>query len=233
MSDIKHLLEKMDQFSGQEVGQKPGDQVRGTEKATKKKSGEHPFAGRLVGASESAGSFLKELEQELNKPATSAKRDLMREFTEFKDADVQDDPQTNPIDAVTMDIPLLIRLLEYSREDAKTDMDLHNVAERLIALGNQGKTLTMDQYSDIVGDNGIDEEVMPTATPGAAPAAAANPAAVAQLKAQQLKQVADQKKQMDQQIAQTQQQLTDLKKQRAAMNNPANVAMPGIAGTAE
>lgn len=33
--------------------QKPGDQVRGTEKATKKKSGEHPFKGRLVGAAES------------------------------------------------------------------------------------------------------------------------------------------------------------------------------------
>ena len=34
--------------------QKPGDQVRGTEKATAKKSGEHPFAGRLVGAAENA-----------------------------------------------------------------------------------------------------------------------------------------------------------------------------------
>jgi hypothetical protein len=33
--------------------QKPGDQVRGTEKATKKANGEHPFKGRLVGASES------------------------------------------------------------------------------------------------------------------------------------------------------------------------------------
>lgn len=34
--------------------QRPGDQVRGTEKATKKKSGAHPFAGRLVGAMEDA-----------------------------------------------------------------------------------------------------------------------------------------------------------------------------------
>ncbi len=33
--------------------QKPGDQVRGTERAVKKKSGEHPFKGRLVGAAES------------------------------------------------------------------------------------------------------------------------------------------------------------------------------------
>lgn len=40
-------------FAGKAVGQKPGDQVRGTEKATKKASGEHPFKGRLVGAAES------------------------------------------------------------------------------------------------------------------------------------------------------------------------------------
>ncbi len=33
--------------------QRPGDQVRGTERAVKKKSGEHPFKGRLVGAAES------------------------------------------------------------------------------------------------------------------------------------------------------------------------------------
>jgi len=32
--------------------QKPGDQVRGTERAAKKKSGAHPFAGRLVGTDE-------------------------------------------------------------------------------------------------------------------------------------------------------------------------------------
>lgn len=39
-------------FAGAKVGQKPGDQVRGTEVAKKKKSGEHPFKGRLVGATE-------------------------------------------------------------------------------------------------------------------------------------------------------------------------------------
>ena len=30
-------------------------------------------------------------------------------------------------DTVTLDIPLMIRVLEYAREDAKTDMDLHKV----------------------------------------------------------------------------------------------------------
>jgi hypothetical protein len=58
--------------------------------------------------------------------------------------------QFNPQDKVTLDIPLFIRLLEYAREDAKTDMDLHNVAENAIALSETGKTLTMAQYDEIV-----------------------------------------------------------------------------------
>jgi len=58
--------------------------------------------------------------------------------------------QFNPTDKITVDVPLFIRLLEYAREDAKTDMDLHNVAENAIKLSETGKTLTMVQYDDIV-----------------------------------------------------------------------------------
>jgi hypothetical protein len=46
--DFKKLLEAMDTFAGERVGQKPGDQVRGTEKASPNK-GKHPFLKRLVG----------------------------------------------------------------------------------------------------------------------------------------------------------------------------------------
>ena len=59
-------------------------------------------------------------------------------------------PQFNPSDKITVDVPLFIRLLEYAREDAKTDMDLHNVAENIIKLSETGKTLTMAQYDEIV-----------------------------------------------------------------------------------
>lgn len=59
---------------------------------------------------------------------------------------------TNPKDIVKMDIPLLIRLLEYAREDAKTDMDLHNVTEKLINFSKKGKVLSMAQYNAIVGE---------------------------------------------------------------------------------
>ena len=58
--------------------------------------------------------------------------------------------ETNPTDKVTMDIPLLLRIMEYAREDAQTDMDLHNVAEKLIALSKEGLTLGMDSYDSII-----------------------------------------------------------------------------------
>jgi hypothetical protein len=58
-------------------------------------------------------------------------------------------------DTVTMDIPLLIRVLEYAREDAKTDMDLHKVVENLINMRGQG-ALSMDMYNKIVA---IKEEI--------------------------------------------------------------------------
>jgi hypothetical protein len=58
--------------------------------------------------------------------------------------------QFNPQDKITVDVPLFIRLLEYAREDAKTDMDLHTVTENAIKLSEIGKTLTMAQYDEIV-----------------------------------------------------------------------------------
>lgn len=60
------------------------------------------------------------------------------------------DKEKNPEDVIMMDVPLLIRILEYAREDAKTDMDLHFVAENLIELCKKGKTLTMDDYDTII-----------------------------------------------------------------------------------
>jgi hypothetical protein len=47
----------------------------------------------------------------------------------------------NPRDIITVDVPLFIRLLEYAREDAQTDMDLHDLTENIISLSASGKTL--------------------------------------------------------------------------------------------
>lgn len=64
------------------------------------------------------------------------KRDRMSEAVDRKDT-------------ITFDIPLLIRVLEFAREDLKTDVLLHKMVERLISIRGRG-TLTMDQYGKII-----------------------------------------------------------------------------------
>lgn len=60
---------------------------------------------------------------------------------------------TNPVDRLTLDIPLFIRLLEYAKEDAKTDMDLHDLTEKAIKLGSvPGTALSMKDYDALVSD---------------------------------------------------------------------------------
>ena len=71
--DFKKLLEAMDQFAGERVGQQPGDQVRGTDKAAPNK-GKHPFLKRLVG----------ELKQP--KSAYRYEQELAEAWLEFKEA---------------------------------------------------------------------------------------------------------------------------------------------------
>ena len=60
--------------------------------------------------------------------------------------------EMNPMDVVAMDVPLLIRMMEYAREDAKSDLDLHDIAEKAIALSSEGRTLTMSDYETIFSD---------------------------------------------------------------------------------
>jgi len=52
-------------------------------------------------------------------------------------------------DIVQLDVPLFIRLLELAREDVKQDADLHDVAEAVIRLSQQGP-VTMANYDTIV-----------------------------------------------------------------------------------
>jgi hypothetical protein len=52
-------------------------------------------------------------------------------------------------DVVKLDVPLFIRLLELAREDVKQDADLHDVAEAVIKLSQEG-VATMADYDGIV-----------------------------------------------------------------------------------
>jgi len=59
--------------------------------------------------------------------------------------------QEDPVDTITMDVPLFLRMLEYAKEDAKEDVDLHDVTEKANLLGKERGMLQMDDYDEIVG----------------------------------------------------------------------------------
>lgn len=79
----------------------------------------------------------------------------MRAFDFDKTTPATTEP-ANPQDVIKLDVPLFIRLLEYAREDAKTDMDIHNVTDKIIELAAAGHTLDMAAYDSIMG-NQVDE----------------------------------------------------------------------------
>jgi hypothetical protein len=56
----------------------------------------------------------------------------------------------NEEDVITLNVPLMIRLLEYAREDANHDVDLHVIVENLIDLSEEGDVLEMKHYPEIV-----------------------------------------------------------------------------------
>ena len=66
---------------------------------------------------------------------------------------MNENEEEDVVDTVTLDIPLFIRMLEYAKEDAQTDMDLHDVAEKAIAINKSKEMLSMEDYNTIIGDS--------------------------------------------------------------------------------
>jgi hypothetical protein len=65
------------------------------------------------------------------------------------------------MDIIKLDVPLFIRLLELAREEIKDDADIHDVAEIVTKLSQQG-VVGMEQYNDIVSfmsKQGNDQEL--------------------------------------------------------------------------
>ena len=58
--------------------------------------------------------------------------------------------ENNPEDVIRVDVPLFIRLLEFAREDAQADVDLHFLADNAIRLSAEGEVLSMDHYNDLI-----------------------------------------------------------------------------------
>lgn len=55
-------------------------------------------------------------------------------------------------DTLSFDVPLFIRVLEFTRETLKSDEQLHKFVERLLSM--KGRVLTMDDYDDIMRGHG-------------------------------------------------------------------------------
>jgi len=70
--------------------------------------------------------------------------------TEVTEEEGEED-KDNPVDVVKMDIPLFIRMLEFAREDAVDDEQLHTVTERITKMAAEGNIITMAEYDKIVG----------------------------------------------------------------------------------
>lgn len=52
---------------------------------------------------------------------------------------------------VTVSVSLLIRLLEYAREDSPSDIDLHYILERIMSFGDEDDyRLSMSDYEKLV-----------------------------------------------------------------------------------
>ena len=75
----------------------------------------------------------------------------IQKIKEFFSKPLEEAQEEDVVDTITMDVPLFIRMLEYSREDAAEDMDLHDVTEKAIALNKEKSILSMDDYDAIVG----------------------------------------------------------------------------------
>jgi hypothetical protein len=65
--------------------------------------------------------------------------------------------QEDPTDIIAMDVPLFLRMLEWAKEEAAEDVDLHKVTERAIEAVKLRGLLSMEDYNDLIGEP-IEEE---------------------------------------------------------------------------
>ena len=79
--------------------------------------------------------------------------DLTSKYTDGEEMSEEEgeEDKNNPVDVVKMDIPLFIRMLEFAREDAVDDEQLHAVTERITKMAAEGDIITMAEYDKIVG----------------------------------------------------------------------------------
>jgi len=67
--------------------------------------------------------------------------------------------EEDPTDIIAMDVPLFLRMLEWAKEDAAEDVDLHEVTERAIEAVKLRGLLSMDDYDSLIGETQQVDEV--------------------------------------------------------------------------
>jgi hypothetical protein len=78
-----------------------------------------------------------------------------KESGEIREIDGEEVQPTDEVDTITMDVPLFLRSLEYSREDAQSDLSLHDITQKAIELNKLYPVLNMDNYYEIFGGDDI------------------------------------------------------------------------------
>ena len=114
---------------------------------------EHVMLGRAISlakkmAKNETQQRIKEMVRKVLNPIEEIEAEEEINSTEFLQNRKPADYNFNS--TISLSIPLLIRMLEYAKEDAKTDMDLHFAAENMIQLAKTKESLNMDDYEIIV-----------------------------------------------------------------------------------
>jgi hypothetical protein len=142
-TQIDDLMSKMERI---EKSKKNLDSAEDDKKPIKENKDKYTIGDKIVGSNKVY--FIYNNDTGTQSGSYKTKEEAQKELNKKKD---KLEERMNPTDKVSLDVPLFIRLLEYAREDAKTDMDLHNVAEKAITLSQSGMTLSMTDYETIVG----------------------------------------------------------------------------------
>jgi chaperonin cofactor prefoldin len=144
--DMKHLIQQLDSLSHQESA----IINEGVSYTTHLINTIMPQSDRPSIQRNSITKYLPAAEEKVN---TQLQQRKERIKTQAKTIAEQLSPPTSvvdKVDTVVLDVPLFIRLLEYAKEDAKSDMDLHNVAANAIKINKSSPILDMDVYDAIV-----------------------------------------------------------------------------------
>ncbi len=101
----------------------------------------------------------KQLVISLLRKSKVAENTQMKDLDKIKEFFSQPIPGEDAVDTISMDVPLFLRMLEYAREDAQEDVDLHDVTQRATELSKAKPFLSMEDYNEIVAaPQEIDEE---------------------------------------------------------------------------